>query len=191
MTALIVDFFTFTVTEKQLSILTTENVNPLLQSVNILAITIYQCEDPCLLNVVLRVGVTNPDSPDNKAMTDQFISNLKELCIKFKIVKGVIYYGYGTTSNTPGFYRQLITLAYCNHIQIHNAFESIGSPNSETESVVNIITNDVYKSYTLLLNYDPTTGDQTLCININNIEHIVSKESKKCHGCHKHKCHCK
>jgi hypothetical protein len=191
MTALIVDFFTFTVTEKQLSILTTENVNPSLPSVNLLCLTIYQCEDPCLLNVILRVGVTDPTSSDNKTMTEQFIKNLKELCIKFKIVKGIVYYGYTQSVNTPGFYREFITLAYCNHIKIYNAFESPGSPNSETESVINAIVSDVYKAYTLLSSFDTDTADQTLCINKNNIEHIVSKESKKCHKCSKHKCSCK
>lgn len=190
-TASIVKFFEFETTEQLLANLLTQNVNPLLPAVNILALDIAPSEKKESLNVSIRVGVNDPTSAENLTMTNQFIINLKSLCIKYHVVDAVMIYDYGTlVSTTPGVFRKFISLAYCNHIKISQFFQSEGTPTNDVGVAINMFVNKPYKFLTLVQNFDLVTADTTLCVNTSNVGTWVQQYGWKCH-CKKTRHDCK
>ena len=172
--------FKFTTDLKTLTLLTTLNVTVGLQKVNIVSELITKkCKK---LQSIMLIGNPDPNNPINTIMTKQFIENLNRLCINYKIIDVVIVYDIftSTMSITPGIFRRFLAILECNNIKLYNNFYSIGSPLSDIEDVFNFVVDKPEKFVKLVNEFDISTSDDTLCININNVVEIVDKIN-----CHK------
>jgi hypothetical protein len=176
--------FRFTTSQKNLDLLLTLNVAIGLQKVNVVS---YVFTNACKnnLKVTMLVGSPVPSDPINAVMTEQFIKNLNSLCISYKMIDVVAVYNInsGVLSITPGIIRRFFSLASCNDVKIYQDFSSVGSPIDDAEEVYNYVVNKPEKYVNLVNNFDISTADETLCININNVVSIVKKMN-----CHKKKC---
>ena len=117
--------FEFYATQEELALLTTLNIQPGKINVNIIDMTFYQKLGKHN-RVFTIVGETNLSTKKlkkyNKCQIKQFRNNLNKLNIVHKIYKTVMAYGVGEAINTPGVYRQFISLLQCKNIPIYFSF---------------------------------------------------------------------
>lgn len=182
------DFFYFKTSDKQcnLTFLLTENNEEYKQNVNIVALSITRLSTKsCMFNVYARIE--GDDDEETEKMKKQFIINLKKLKIKFKIVKGVVINNSNiyTINNNQGYFRKLLALMACNKIKLNAFFESSIINNGVVNIEINIVSNMNEKMLDLINNFNFETGDNTLCINPQNIKSLICEKKYNCCKCNK------
>jgi hypothetical protein len=169
--------FEFYAKQKELALLTTLNIQPDKIKVNIIDMTFTKKDDK-YLHVFAIIGETSINSKElqksNDAQIKQFKKNLTKLNIVYKIHKSVMIYDLGNVSDTPGVYRQFISLLQCNNIKINFSISSSGSNISSNDTTLYFIVKQIEKTVNIINNFDWKNPDKMLCINYNNIKKLVN-----------------
>ena len=84
-------------------------------------------------------------------------------------------YDLGEVINTPGVYRQFISLLQCKNIPIHFSISSSGSDIGLSDSTFYFIVKNIKKTIHVIKKFDWSNPDKHLCINKYNIKKKVKK----------------
>lgn len=84
-------------------------------------------------------------------------------------------YGLGQVINTPGIYRQFVSLLQCNHIPIYFSISSSGSDIGLTNTTLYFIVKHIKKTRCIIEKFNWYNPDKHLCINKYNIKKLVKK----------------